>query len=563
MDSSTPMQPPEWVKKRDGRIEPFDADKINQALFAAADRLGRPDAFIARELADSVLHFLAREADGPTTTTAQIQETLVKVLRELDQPQIAQAMVEFRRTRDRAAHAASQEQPVSSHQLGVSSACIWEAIHTGDRPDALVRQCGRQALEAFSLSAIYTPNLAAAHREGLLVLEGLSQPLELSAAALRLPWPATMLHGRGLGVFEAVEQVRNVVGEVLPLDAPERELAQRGARVTEAAAFVRELGLAARTLHLQIVLNLNRKQGPAWAEELAEGPLFAPLHGPDRHERLLGLLDALVDQTATQPGTFPIRVGWHLAEEDFEDELSRQRLVRVVRAALSGSAITFVFERPRRPALLADGLDRQRPALLQWVGLDLLRLAERKPLEGLAGGVQSLARLAQSAGAQKRQFLREHVRRERPSFLFEKAHVGLYLIGLPALLRQRFGGDDNEEALAFVQQILRQLQEPLAGSGMHQECVVDELLEEGKDASCWLAPIPPGAEDWKARFRLAGRLHGTVGRGTLRLGPSDDQPLSAAELVERLHFAWRQTNLARVCLWRPPARQLTAPWNTA
>ncbi len=55
--------PPAWVRKRDGRLEPFDADKISRALFAASEALGRPDAFLARELTDGVVHFLTEEAD--------------------------------------------------------------------------------------------------------------------------------------------------------------------------------------------------------------------------------------------------------------------------------------------------------------------------------------------------------------------------------------------------------------------------------------------------------------------------------------------------------------------
>ena len=34
-----------WVRKRDGRLVPFEADKISRALFAASESVGRPDAF--------------------------------------------------------------------------------------------------------------------------------------------------------------------------------------------------------------------------------------------------------------------------------------------------------------------------------------------------------------------------------------------------------------------------------------------------------------------------------------------------------------------------------------
>src|SRR5437762_1235357 len=83
---------PEWIYKRDGRLVPFDADNISRALFGATQSLGRPDSFLARELCDSVMHFLAAEAEGTTPTTAQVAELAVKVVRELGQPLLAQAL---------------------------------------------------------------------------------------------------------------------------------------------------------------------------------------------------------------------------------------------------------------------------------------------------------------------------------------------------------------------------------------------------------------------------------------------------------------------------------------
>src|SRR3954468_16146397 len=99
--SDTPT-PPAWVTKRDGRLVPFEADKISRALFAAGEGLGQPDAFLARELADGVVHFLTLESDG-TPTTEQVGELVVKVVRELGQPALAAAFADFARRRPRQA----------------------------------------------------------------------------------------------------------------------------------------------------------------------------------------------------------------------------------------------------------------------------------------------------------------------------------------------------------------------------------------------------------------------------------------------------------------------------
>src|SRR5947209_12433121 len=95
------MQPPRsrpglpaWVRQRDGRLAPFEADRISQALFAATETLGQPDAFLARELTDGILHFLSAEVGGGVPSTRQIAEIVVKVVRELGHPRLAQAFTE-------------------------------------------------------------------------------------------------------------------------------------------------------------------------------------------------------------------------------------------------------------------------------------------------------------------------------------------------------------------------------------------------------------------------------------------------------------------------------------
>ena len=98
-----PFEPaaPTWVHKRDGRTVPFEADRISRALFAAGERCGRPDAFLARELADAVVHFLADEADNKVPTTTQVREVVVKVLGGLGQHALVEAFEQFDRRRNR------------------------------------------------------------------------------------------------------------------------------------------------------------------------------------------------------------------------------------------------------------------------------------------------------------------------------------------------------------------------------------------------------------------------------------------------------------------------------
>src|SRR5947209_16144281 len=91
MEDRSSLTPFAWVQKRDGRLVAFESDKISRSLFAAGEAIGRPDAFLARELTDGVLHFLAVEHHGQTVASGQLAELVVKVVRELGQPQLAQA----------------------------------------------------------------------------------------------------------------------------------------------------------------------------------------------------------------------------------------------------------------------------------------------------------------------------------------------------------------------------------------------------------------------------------------------------------------------------------------
>src|SRR3989442_93704 len=111
MDGIPPPAPPAWVRKRDGQIVPFEADKISRALFAATEALVRPDAFLARELADGVVHFLTEENSGATPTTEDIAELVAKVVRELGQPALAETFADFGKRRQRTPVAAAGAAP--------------------------------------------------------------------------------------------------------------------------------------------------------------------------------------------------------------------------------------------------------------------------------------------------------------------------------------------------------------------------------------------------------------------------------------------------------------------
>ena len=121
-------------------------------------------------------------------------------------------------------------------------------------------------------------------------------------------------------------------------------------------------------------------------------------------------LDGLLERWKVLPAARHPALAWHLHEDSFHEEAQHRRLYDLLRQAVLGKPIRFVFDRPRRPVALAEGLDRKCPGVLLEVGLDLAALAARPEIKRdgatLLKKLPSLAHLAVSAARQKREYLR-------------------------------------------------------------------------------------------------------------------------------------------------------------
>jgi hypothetical protein len=245
---------PEWVHQRDGRLVPFDADRISRALFSATESQGRPDSFLARELTGSVVHFLRIEAEGTTPTTTQIAELIVKVVRELGHPTLAQAYATAQLEKEREVPEPATDRDAVLAQLGPN-----------ENSRALVQRLGAARVAPYVLRTIFNADVAWTHEEGLLSLRGLDAPLELAG------WLLNARERRGL--VEALEEARGIAGTFVAIDSPEYLLDPQ-ACPGSAAEYVRELSIGLRATGLRAIVNLNGAAPPIWAGSLAEGPLF-------------------------------------------------------------------------------------------------------------------------------------------------------------------------------------------------------------------------------------------------------------------------------------------------
>jgi hypothetical protein len=443
-------------------------------------------------------------------------------------------------------------------------------------------------LREYTLQSVFARDLAAAQSAGLLTLSGMEIPNELAGCLLG---PPRNVHE---GLIGTIEESRHFVGRFVAIDGPEYLLASQGR--LGVGEFVGDLAIGLRMTGLQGIVNLNSIAPPSWAGELAEGPLFAANQRTMHSEQLRELADelakTLLHLARASPKAGDLRIDWHLSERDFTtDSAPRERLRPLAKLALEGASLAFVFDRPRRPAALAEGIDRQHPAVLLSVGLNLPQLALQPGIDGdpakFLAKLGSLARLALSAGVQKREYLRNLERtRRRPTpdapaltsgFLLDRARLLVAPLGLDCVVHSfvKKGLSAGGAALDFAKQIVLRLRDVLRQDGRiaHLDTCLDGPFRFYFDDTAERGDGWPTAENvagltgWdttaplKSQLRSVGILHGIAEHGTLALFLPEDEKLSPEQIVEWLRTAWQQTDVVRLRLIRTPirSRQLTFP----
>jgi hypothetical protein len=471
-------------------------------------------------LTEAVVHFLSGDAGGPAIPTIQIAEQVEKVVRELGQPAIAHAYAQ-----------AAGQKPARHTEPAIQSPEATFAFSPSAAPEDVVRGC----LKTYGLQAGFTRDLASAHQSGLIVLGGLNAPRRLASSVA----DAIDAQG-GLDLGDAVADALAATGGAVVLDGPEWHLAQE-----ERGSSLPWLLNLPRLADRDVLVNVNCKRPPAWAHQNV-GPLFAD--APPAGNEPAAVLRTLVEEM--KPGrTERIAWRWHLNGQDFSSVPHGQLLQEVAQRALAGTAISFVFDRPRRSPALADGIDRNSPALLMEVGLDLPTLLGQPAVGGdlrtFLGKLPSLARMAVSAGGQRRKYLRQHgdLHTLARGFLIDRAQLLVRAIGLDRLTQAQTGHAivESPVAMELALSVLRTLQAALAEAGRAAHLAV---VLDGTEAARTTVDTP--ALTPKQHLAAAGTLHAVTGWGTALL----PMPADAAAIVELLAFAWKRTDVASLRLRR-------------
>jgi ribonucleoside-triphosphate reductase len=139
------------IRKRDGKVMPFDKSKIADAIFKAAQAVGGEDRFVAEELASAVTDYLQRYYEGETPGIEDIQDMVEKVLIETGHARTAKAYILYRDRRAQARRA-TKVRTVSAGRTDRSATDVALMVDTGAK-DALVTWDKSRIAEALEKEA--------------------------------------------------------------------------------------------------------------------------------------------------------------------------------------------------------------------------------------------------------------------------------------------------------------------------------------------------------------------------------------------------------------------------
>jgi len=166
----------EKVKKRDGRIAPFQKDKVEEAIFKAAKAVGGKDRELAKKLTEKVIHRLKRTFGTKIPTVEQVQDEVEKELIEAGHAQTAKAYILYRAERTRIRDTKSFLKKAS---VIVDDYVLEKSWRVKENSNASYSLSGLQAhvsdtiISEYTLQNIYPPEISRAHKKASLHIHDL------------------------------------------------------------------------------------------------------------------------------------------------------------------------------------------------------------------------------------------------------------------------------------------------------------------------------------------------------------------------------------------------------
>ncbi|MGM0688266.1 MAG: anaerobic ribonucleoside-triphosphate reductase, partial [Bacillota bacterium] len=159
------------IRKRDGRVVPFDPEKITDAIFKAARAVGGSDRGIAENLTGQVIRSLEEKAmDGVIPSVEEVQDAVEIALIENGHARTAKAYILYRDRRTRIREGKSELMDVVKDILVETSR---ENANVSNSPSAKMLQIATAASKQYYLTNLLPEEYARAHDEGAMHIHDL------------------------------------------------------------------------------------------------------------------------------------------------------------------------------------------------------------------------------------------------------------------------------------------------------------------------------------------------------------------------------------------------------
>lgn len=160
----------EQVRKRDGRIVPFDPERIRNAIFKAMKAVNQDDPVLADSLTNQVIAELKRKyKPWETVDVESIQDVVEKILVRNDLYEVVKAYILYRDQRRRVREArttAEFAEKLINEYIGQIDWRVKENSNTTYSFPGLLLHSATTLVAHYVLTHIYPPEVAKAHKEG-------------------------------------------------------------------------------------------------------------------------------------------------------------------------------------------------------------------------------------------------------------------------------------------------------------------------------------------------------------------------------------------------------------
>ena len=158
-----------FVRKRDGRLEPFDQERVTKAIWKAAKAVGGKDRDLAKRLSEKILDELkAHFGEDGVPTVEEIQDLVEKILIENGNARTAKAYILYRKQHQDLRELASilSDADLVDQYLEIEDWRVRENSNMSYSLQGLNNYLSSTVIAKYWISRIYPPNIAEAHFSG-------------------------------------------------------------------------------------------------------------------------------------------------------------------------------------------------------------------------------------------------------------------------------------------------------------------------------------------------------------------------------------------------------------